>query len=359
MSERPRLKMLEERRSALETCSFCPKLSRAACPISDAEASDTVTPWGKVSATYDVARGAAAESAEHAALAWACSGCLHCRELCELKNPVADTLIAARREYTERGLAPAASDGVRENFPIRLKQLERAMEPLRELSAHRADAPTAVLLGCDYALRLPAESRDAIRVLNELFGPLRLLGGCCGYPLEVAGDPEGADVHRRALEREAAGARRWIAVDSGCAYRLRAGRAEPFAEAVTSRLASGARRELSPPSARRLRYHDPCLLGRGLGSYDAPRQLVAKASSNGVEEFSYRRERARCSGAGALVPLTRPETAVAIAKGRVAEHERLGGGTIVTACAGSLRSFRKQGADAVDLATVVRWLVLP
>jgi Fe-S oxidoreductase len=358
MSERPRLKMLDERRPALETCAYCPKLSRAACPISDAEASETVTPWGKISATFDVARGAAEATPDHAALAWACSGCLHCRELCELKNPVAETLIAARSEYRQRGLAPAASERVRERQPARLERLARALEPLRELASHRDDAPTAVLLGCDYALRLQSEAEDAVRVLSKLFGALRLLSGCCGYPLEVAGDPEAAALHKAALERKAASAKRWITVDSGCAHRLRGGRSEPFAEAVLAKLAD-ARLESRALPERRLRYHDSCLLGRGLGSYDAPRRLVARASPSGVAEFSYRRERARCSGAGALVPVTRPETAHAIAETRVAEHERLGGGTIVTACAGSLRSFRKAGAEAVDLTTVVRWFVLP
>jgi hypothetical protein len=45
-----------------------------------------------------------------------------------------------------------------------------------------------------------------------------------------------------------------------------------------------------------------------------------------------------------------------MARDRVEEHERLGGGKIVTACAQSLRSFRTAGAEAVDLATVIRHL---
>jgi Fe-S oxidoreductase len=93
--------------------------------------------------------------------------------------------------------------------------------------------------------------------------------------------------------------------------------------------------------------------------YEAPRRLLARAIQAEPEEFTHRRERARCSGAGALVPLTRPETARTIAETRVREHEELGGGTIVTGCAGSLRNLRRAGAEVIDLATVVRWLVLP
>jgi uracil-DNA glycosylase family 4 len=149
MSEQRRLTMLEERRPALETCAYCPKLSRSACPISDAEASETVTPWGKISATFDEAREATPATPEHAALAWACSGCLTCRELCELKNPVAETLIAARHAYRERGLAPAASERVVENTPRRMERSGKRIRALRERYRHRDDAPTAVLLGND------------------------------------------------------------------------------------------------------------------------------------------------------------------------------------------------------------------
>lgn len=355
MSRGRRLEMLDERRAALETCAFCPKLSRSACPISDAEASETVTPWGKISGTYDVARGASPTSPEHAALAWACTGCLHCRELCELKNPVAATLIAARSEYRQRGLAPAASESVVTAMPQRLAALSERTTSLRGLAHHRNDSATAVLLGCDYSLRLRAEAEDALQALHRLFGPLRLLSGCCGMPLDTAGDSTGADALRDEVVRAARGAARFIAVDAGCAFRLRNSGATPFAVAVWERV-SELRLEPKARLEGRFRYHDSCLLGRGLGVYEPPRRLLARATGAAPAEFSYRRERGRCSGAGALLPLTRPETARAIADTRAREHEELGGGTIVTGCAGSLRSFRRAGAAAIDLSSVVRWL---
>jgi intracellular sulfur oxidation DsrE/DsrF family protein len=48
-----------------------------------------------------------------------------------------------------------------------------------------------------------------------------------------------------------------------------------------------------------------------------------------------------------------PETSARIADGSLAEHRRLGGGVLVTACASSLRRFRAQGERAVDIATIV------
>jgi hypothetical protein len=43
----------------------------------------------------------------------------------------------------------------------------------------------------------------------------------------------------------------------------------------------------------------------------------------------------------------------------VREHEELGGGRIVTGCAQSLKSFRAQGAEVVDLTTIIRSLIEP
>jgi hypothetical protein len=48
-----------------------------------------------------------------------------------------------------------------------------------------------------------------------------------------------------------------------------------------------------------------------------------------------------------------PDVARGIVAQRLADHERSGGGALVTACASSARSFAKGGASSLDLATVV------
>jgi len=104
-----------------------------------------------------------------------------------------------------------------------------------------------------------------------------------------------------------------------------------------------------------VRYHDPCQLGRGIGVYDEPRDVLARALGRRPDEFARHRNDAQCSGGGGLLPLTMPRIARDIAAVRIAEHTRSegSGGVIVTACASSARMFRKQGASAVDLASVV------
>lgn len=354
MSARRVLTLLPERQAELETCAYCPKLCRAACPVGTAEARETVTPWGKMGATYAVAAELTAATPEYAALPWACTGCFACQEACNHRNPVSDTLFEARAEYVQRGLAPAASERVRTGNAGRRTRIEEKTDRLGEQLGLDVKAPTALLLGCVYTDRLPVESEDAVRAARALFGPIRLLSGCCGVPLEAAGDPSGAALLRSQLVRQMSGARRTLVVDSGCAYALRDTGAQPLVSAAEAALAARAWR--APPGDDALRYHDTCKLGRGLGEYDAPRALLARASTRGALEFSYRRERAHCSGGGGLVPVTEPKTAAAIAEARVAEHDRLGGGTIVSACAQSVRLLRRAGARVLDMTTLLRQL---
>jgi hypothetical protein len=49
--------------------------------------------------------------------------------------------------------------------------------------------------------------------------------------------------------------------------------------------------------------------------------------------------------------VTMPETARAIAETRLAEHERSGGGRVVTACASSLVAMRNAGGEVDDIVT--------
>ena len=61
------------------------------------------------------------------------------------------------------------------------------------------------------------------------------------------------------------------------------------------------------------------------------------------------RERAECSGAGGLLPLTMPETSRTIAEKRIASAD----GEIVTACASSVVRFRSAGAAVTDIVTLI------
>src|SRR3954447_26234403 len=111
-----RLPQLEARKTELERCVFCPKLCRTACPVSNAEPRETLTPWGKMSMAYFVANESVALAPSFADPAWACTGCFGCREHCDHKNDVTGTLLETRSALVESGVAPASAKRVIDRF---------------------------------------------------------------------------------------------------------------------------------------------------------------------------------------------------------------------------------------------------
>ncbi|MBX3183009.1 MAG: (Fe-S)-binding protein [Polyangiaceae bacterium] len=344
-----RLPLLPRREAELTTCAYCPKLCRAACPVADVEASETLTPWGKMSLAWFAARGSVPLSESVAASAFACTGCLACQARCDHKNPVALTLLEARAAVRAAGFGHEAA----ERIDLEEVAARRAagLRALAEREGVDPGARTALLLGTAYLTRELDAARAAIAVVSRLLGPVRLLHASGGEVERGVGMRAEADAAEAALLSEAAGLR-VIVLDPGCmTSALRAAGALTVVELVAERLA-----ELTPVPALATgvwRWHDPCRLGRGLGVYDEPRAILTRLTGRPPLEFSRAREAAVCSGAGGLLPITMPEASRGIAEARLGDHERLGGGTVVTACASSVRRFRASGAAVVDLVELV------
>lgn len=343
-----RLPALESRRTELERCVFCPKLCRSACPVSNAEPRETLIPWGKMSTAYFVANGDVPIESSTAVPAWACTGCLHCREACDHQNDVAATLFDVRAALVAERAGPPASHAVVDGFAKRDGEARAAAKGLG------GRGPEVLVVGCAYFRQAPEEASDIVRAATRLLGHApRVLEGCCGLPLLLAGDREGFARQAQRIARDLGDAK-VIVHDAGCALALRVRYPEAGVPAPdVELLVELAARDLSKlrPAARPepVRWHDPCALGRGLGVYDAPRAVLAHVLGAPPLEFDHARKDALCSGAGGLLPVTMPDVARAIARARTAGVKE----TIVTACASSLVSFRRAGARATDLATVI------
>jgi Fe-S oxidoreductase len=315
-----------------------------------------------MSMTYFVANESVALAPSFADPAWACTGCFGCREHCDHKNDVTGTLFDARSALVENGVAPAGAKRVLEQFSEKSAVLGKSARDLSVMPEVDDGAGTALLLGCAYARSHGSEARDAVRATAKLVGgKVSLVNVCCGAPLLHAGDKKRFVQQGEMLAQAVKHKERVVVVDAGCASTIRVHHAsngvgmivpvEHFAERAAREL--GSMKLVPGLGAGPVRYHDSCQLGRGLGVYEQPRALLSRALGRAPDEFDRRREDARCSGAGGLLPVTMPEVSRAIASERIAEHEASGGGTVVTACASSSKRFRKQGAKVVDLVTVV------
>jgi dimethylglycine catabolism B len=343
------LPLLQQRKDELSKCAYCPKLCRATCVVSEQEPREALTPWGKMTNAFDAARSGQLDP-ERAELAWGCSNCFRCREACDHRNPVTETLNDARAEFVAQRQAPRAVLELLERRPAIDAEHVAAVTRLESEPRVDASSRTALLLGCRYARVLPAEARAAIRLATELAGPVRLVRGCCGAWQRAAGAPAAADAARAAVHDELAGAERLLVLDPRCALELQAASPMTLVELAARH---PERFSSSGPVSGPFRYHDTCALGRGLGLYEEPRQLLARVSGAAPLELEETRALGRCSGAGGILPISMPEVARGAAQRLLAQHERLGAGTLVTSCASSLSLLRSQGGDVLDLISAL------
>ncbi len=342
-----RLPLADTHVKELETCGYCPKLCRSVCSVSNAEPRESLTPWGKMTGTWLAARGDLPLEKSVTELAYACCGCLRCTDFCKHENPVAETLFAARSELRERGAAPPSVERAYERFLAWHDRSDERRE-IREAGGPVSPESPLLVVGCSYLRHAGKAARDAVEAARILFGSTLVYTACCGlYPRQV-GDLAASARFRERLEGAAKG-RQIIALDAGCAHELGA---ETLAEAgarAPERL--GVVPELASEGS--VRYHDPCRASRGRAVTQAPRTILERALGRAPDEFEKHHAESTCSGGGGLLPVSFPEVSAAIADERLREHERLGGGLVVTGCASSLSRFRSRGARVLDMAEVL------
>jgi L-lactate dehydrogenase complex protein LldG len=101
-------------------------------------------------------------------------------------------------------------------------------------------------------------------------------------------------------------------------------------------------------------YHDPCHLGRGLGSYDGARELLKSLESK-FSEMEHHHQESLCCGAGGGVRAFYPKFSRDIARRRVKEAEEVKAAILLTDCL-SCKHNLKQG---VPLEGKLRVLTTP
>ncbi|KZX15736.1 (Fe-S)-binding protein [Methanobrevibacter filiformis] len=77
-------------------------------------------------------------------------------------------------------------------------------------------------------------------------------------------------------------------------------------------------------------YHDSCHLGRHMGEYEAPREVINHFAD--LCEMVNNKEKAKCCGSGGGVKSAYPEIAKIIAKSRVKEAEETDAELLITTC---------------------------
>ena len=114
------------------------------------------------------------------------------------------------------------------------------------------------------------------------------------------------------------------------------------------------------PLEKIVTYHDPCHLGRHIGTiYDAPRTVLNAIPKLELVEMKRSKEKARCCGAGGGVKAGMPDLALDMSKKRLEDALSTGSFTLVTSCPFCLTNFKdaiketQKELEVVDLVELL------
>jgi Fe-S oxidoreductase len=293
---------------------------------------------------------------------YACTNCLMCQELCGVRGDGYgpwDITVAMREEMTEKdgpidAHRPIYQSLRQHDSPWGQPRSERGAwaRGLGIKNVGDAAAVTLLFAGCS-ADRASgrAAARGLAGIMRKAAEDFAILGGeekCCGlYAFDIGFRREYERLKAANLEMIAkAGIKKVVVVCGSCRriwheYARTSGldfQALHGVEYVNQLLQSGRLRFLRRID-KKVTYHDSCHLGRGVGVYDDPREIICAIPGVTFVEMERNRRWAWCCGGGGGVPEADPELARWSATDRMREAAATGAELMLTSSAVCQRSF--------------------
>lgn len=182
---------------------------------------------------------------------------------------------------------------------------------------------------------------------------------CCGSPVSSAGykkdTKELAEKNKKLFEEH--GITRIIANCPGCTRMLKSyGEIMDWnieVRHVTEVLLEAIKKgKLSRKLVEKVTYHDPCHLGRHLGKYDEPREIMKKLGCELIEMDETKKGSFCCGGGGGLKS-NFPDIASKMADERVRQAKLTGAKKMVTTCPLCFLHMKDRGIDVVELSGLI------
>ena len=321
---------------------------------------------------------------------YACSTCEQCVERCPIKVPYVKIIEDLRRRLVELGKGPFGNQRYMGDFvfkeknPYNEKLEERAgwVKPGTRVST---DSKWGYFVGCTSSYKRPEIADSTLRMLNYYGIEPQILGPdefCCTSPLirtgqlsrpvyedkedgerEYLGRLEVKDIilhnieemKKRGIEQlifSCSGCFRTVTLDWPKYYRERGGILPFTTTHLTQFLALKAKKGDLPWKKgypETVTYHDPCHLGRHVGIFEAPRQVIESIPDIKLVEMERNRHDSRCCGAGGGFKAGFGENSINIAESRLEDALITGATTIVSSCVFCKLNFmdavKKRGVD--------------
>jgi Fe-S oxidoreductase len=318
--ETKHLKEFENELDICIRCSYCFE----DCPVFKELGWESSSARAKILYAYGLLHGELEPSEFMARRVFDCTLCRVCKAKCSAKVNIPEIVQACRADLVEEGFYLPEQKQMVENIG---KTGNIFGDEEAELPVQEGEVPFFV--GCQYLAR-PNRTKGWIRLLEKL-GVKPRIGEeiCCGFPLKALGHRDKLEKHQKEF-RKRFPHKEAITLCPTCAAFLKEDYgidAKHVVSVVLDRLNG-----IKPRGeGRKVTYHDPCDLGRSLGVFEEPREILSKLGTELVE-MKGNRDLSNCCGGGGGMLVSDIAVSDRIAEKRVKEAVDTGAELLVTAC---------------------------
>jgi len=292
--------------------------------------------------------------------AFMCTLCGNCDAHCPIEIPLHEIFQAMRADLVEAGYILPAHRQIVSNIetyhnPYGPRRGRRERSTLRSAKASILYFP-----GCTTTRKARSIASSTIELLDKLGQDFTVLeeDACCGYPLYEIGQmsvlKETATRTLNLIEQR--GPDIVLTTCPACyrafksLYPEELGLRHHFeVQHISEFLLPLVKGKLAEYRAK-VTWHDPCILGRHLGIYDEPREILRAIPRLELIEMYSNRENALCCGAGGGMLSAFPEIAGQVAIKRLEQARATGARELVTSCPACYLNFQRMvGHAKLDL----------
>jgi len=360
--EAQEFKALSKYREALEYCIRC-GFCKAICPSVDEMGWDSASARGRMTFIKAILDGDIEVNEKVAERLFQCTTCGDCNKRCPAGVPTLEIMEEARNELVRLGLGPVRHRLLAERISSNHNPYGEEVSKRSKYRREPQGAVTLYFTGCTAALRNQETVLATMEILDAAGVKYSALGEdewCCGSVMLRSGYPEIAETLRRHNVEviKEAGVRTIVTSCSGCfrtlkdEYEMEGIEILDITEMVDCLMTEGRLRVDKGDDL--VTYHDPCHLGRHMGVYDAPRQVLNRIAN--LVEMEHFRENSLCCGAGGGVKAAYGDPAKNIGKKRIEEAKATGAALLITPCpfcVTNLRDAAEGSLPVVDFAQYV------
>ena len=353
------------------------------CPSGEFNKFESYYLGGKNLLTWGITSGKLKWSEHLANIFYQCSVCMACLQQCqipEIHTYAGEWLMAMREEAVKQGYGPMPEQKLytehvmKEHNPY----VENHEDRLKWLSSNIKQTPeakTAYFVGCTSSYREQGVAIATAEILNSLQVDFRIHENesCCGSPVYMTGQMEKAkelaEVNINSFKD--AGIEKIITSCAGC-YRtwkdiypnkfgIKHGiEVKHLPELLSDKLKNGEL-NFTKEHNMKITYHDPCHIGRHMGIYKPPREVLQKIPGIELLEMNRNSHNAWCCGSGGGVRSSFKDLSSFAARERIEEAKETTAEAIVSCCPFCLNQFKANIKDneiqALDLSEIVQKVI--